>query len=101
GWVLLLLLVVSGLLLRHRFRQGVTPGFDRLLLRLPLFGGLVRESDATRFSSTLAIMLKSGVNLVEAIHIAAGVMGNSVLARQASAIAAQVEEGGSLARALD
>lgn len=101
GWVLLLLLLVAGTLLRSRFRQGTPPWFDRLLLRLPLFGALVRESDATRFSSTLAIMLKSGVNLVEAIHIASAVMANSVLAAQAAAIAGQVEEGGSLARALE
>lgn len=101
GWALVLLLVVVLAALRRRLRQGPVPWLDRLLLRLPLCGALLRESDASRFASTLAILVKSGVNLVEAIHIAAGVMGNTVLAGQAAGIAASVEEGGSLARALE
>ncbi|MES2605534.1 MAG: type II secretion system F family protein, partial [Pseudomonadota bacterium] len=46
-------------------------------------------------------LVASGVSLVEALHIATGVMTNTQL-RNATAVAAQsVEEGGSLARALD
>lgn len=101
GWLLLLVVLLGMAGLRRRLRQGSVPWLDRGLLRLPLLRTLLRESDASRFASTLSILVKSGVNLVEAIHIAGGVMGNSVLAAQAGGIASSVEEGGSLARALE
>jgi general secretion pathway protein F len=75
--------------------------WHRCSLRLPLAGRLLLAADTARFASTLSLLVASGVALVEALAIAIGVMSNSQL-RIATATAAQsVEEGGSLARALD
>jgi general secretion pathway protein F len=41
--------------------------FDRLTLKLPLFGKLSRGINAARFASTLSILTKSGVPLVDAL----------------------------------
>lgn len=99
------LLIGLALLLRVAIRKWLAgeqrPRLDALLLRLPLVAGLTRSADASRFTSTLSILVKSGVSLVEAITIAAAVMDNRVLAGKATAIARSVEEGGSLAKGLE
>lgn len=52
---------------------------DRILIRIPVFGGLIIKSCIARMSRTLATLLKAGVLLVEAIDITAAVAGNAVL----------------------
>lgn len=74
---------------------------DAALLRLPLVGNLLITADTARFASTLSLLTDSGVALIDALGISSDVMMNSALRRQTAAIAQQVGEGGSLARALD
>jgi general secretion pathway protein F len=101
GWSLPLLGVLAFFSARHYLQDGRRAWFDRAVLQLPVAGSLMGAADAARFTSTLSILVKSGVALVEAIRIAADVMDNRVLAAKASSIAATVEEGGSLARAME
>ena len=53
--------------------------FDRLTLKLPLFGKLSRGINAARFASTLSILTQSGVPLVDALRIGAAVSNNWVI----------------------
>lgn len=100
-WLLTAAVLLAWMSVRHWLARSHRPRLDACLLRVPLLGTLVRATDASRFISTLSILVKSGVALVEAIRIAADVMNNRVLATKAAAIARAVEEGGSLARALE
>jgi type IV pilus assembly protein PilC len=52
--------------------------FDRILLKIPLFGQLARLSATSRFARTLSTMFNSGVPLVEALESVAGATGNVV-----------------------
>lgn len=52
---------------------------DRLVLRLPLIGGLVSRRDTARFARTLATLTRSGVPMLTAVETAAGALGNSAL----------------------
>jgi len=102
-WPLLLLLLLAvPLWLRMLLQQ---PNWQlrwhRWCLRWPLLGPLLQAADTARFASTLGLLVQSGVTLVEALGIAAGVMNNLVLRAAAAGAAQTVEEGGSLARALD
>jgi len=54
-----------------------------------------------RFPATLAILIDSGVPLLEAIRIAGQVLNNYVLRQSSEQVAIAVQEGSSLARALD
>ncbi|WP_027590603.1 type II secretion system F family protein, partial [Pseudomonas sp. RL] len=72
-----------------------------LLLRLPLIGGLLRTAECARFASTLAILTRSGVPLVEALDIAGQVIGNRLIRGEVREAARKVREGGSLTRALE
>ena len=102
-WPLMLLVIVLvpvllQQLLRHpRWRAR----WDAFSLKLPLAGSLLQAADTARFASTLGLLTTSGVALVDALAIACGVMSNVVLRAAASVAARSVEEGGSLARALE
>ena len=72
-----------------------------LVLRIPVFGALVRGSEAARAIRTLAILVRSGVPLVDALGIAAGVVGNQMLRVRLQAVAQAVSEGATLARSLE
>ena len=73
---------------------------DRLLLRLPVFGELVRKSVVARWTRTLATMTAAGVPLVEALGSVAGASGNAVYAAATEAIQREVSTGTSLTSAM-
>jgi general secretion pathway protein F len=75
--------------------------WHRFLLRVPFFNELLIQSDSARFSATLSILIDSGVPLLEAIRIAGQVLNNHVLRQSSEQVAIAVQEGSSLARALD
>ena len=52
---------------------------DRVKLRLPLLGDLMRKSSIARFSRTLATLLSSGVSILDALDITARASGNRVI----------------------
>jgi len=98
----LVVLVAIGFALRMALRRrGVRLAVDRLLLKLPVAGGLSREILAARFSRTLGMLLSNGVPLLSALTIAGDVLGN-FLAREAVLQAAEsAKSGQGLARALE
>ncbi len=53
--------------------------FDRLMIRLPLFGELIQKSSVAKLSRTLSTLLSSGVGVMEALDIAAKTAGNKVI----------------------
>lgn len=74
--------------------------WHRLLLAIPGIRGVVVGINTARFSSTLSILMASGVPLLDALRIASAVMSNLVLRGSAQAVALRVQEGSSLHRAL-
>lgn len=74
---------------------------DRFLLRLPVFGTLVRKSVLARWTRTLATMFAAGVPLVEALDSVGGAAGSSLYQRATERIQQDVATGTSLTRAMD
>jgi type IV pilus assembly protein PilC len=52
---------------------------DRVKLKLPLLGDLIRKSSIARFSRTLATLLSSGVSILDALDITARTSNNRVV----------------------
>jgi type IV pilus assembly protein PilC len=73
---------------------------DRLILRLPVFGMLLRKVAVARFSRTLGTMLASGVPILDALEIAAGSAGNAVLENAIRESRTAIAEGRSVAEPL-
>lgn len=75
--------------------------WHRLALRLPVAGQVLRAMEAARFASTLAILGRSAVPLVDALEIAAAVIGNRCIRGRMVDVARSVREGGTLTRGLE
>jgi type IV pilus assembly protein PilC len=73
---------------------------DRLLLRVPLFGDLVRKSTIARWTRTLSTMFAAGVPLVEALDSVGGASGNYVYVIGTKQIQSEVSTGTSLTVAM-
>jgi len=69
---------------------------DRVMLRLPVFGDLVRKSSLARWTRTLATMFAAGVPLVEALDSVAGAAGNYEYYVATKRIQTEVATGSSL-----
>jgi general secretion pathway protein F len=89
-------LVARQLLARPAYRLK----FDRMLLHLPIVGGLLRETLAARLTRTLGSLLQNGVPLIPALGIAKDALGNLAAADAVEAAALGAKGGGGLARPL-
>jgi type IV pilus assembly protein PilC len=69
---------------------------DRLMLKLPVFGDVIRKATMARWARTLATMFAAGVPLVEALDSVGGASGNWVYASATKKIQQEVSTGTSL-----
>jgi type IV pilus assembly protein PilC len=87
----------------RRWRR--TPGgrrtWDRLVLRIPVFGGLVRKTALARFASTLSTLLSSGVPILEALDITKDTADNTLVAEGVTAIADGARRGDPMHQSLE
>lgn len=73
---------------------------DRLVLRLPVVGGLVARTAMARFARTLAVLTRAGVPILDALTMGSQVVGNGVFADAVDRIGQQVTRGSTLAEPL-
>jgi type IV pilus assembly protein PilC len=70
--------------------------FDSVVLKLPVVGGLVKETNSARITRTLSSLLSSGVAYNEAISITRDVVQNESYKKVLSDAMNKVEKGGSI-----
>ena len=75
-------------------------GFDRLVLRLPILGEILRKATIARWTRTLSTMFAAGVPLVESLDAVAGASGNALYAAGTRKIQTDVATGTSLTNAM-
>lgn len=73
---------------------------DRLTLKIPVFGELIRKATIARFARTLATMFSAGVPLVEALDSVAGASGNRVYYDATKRVQSEISTGTSLTVAM-
>ena len=73
---------------------------DRLMLKAPVFGGLIRKATIARWTRTLSTMFAAGVPLVEALDSVGGASGNQVYVIATKSIQGEVATGTSLTVAM-
>ena len=80
--------------------EAMQMAMDRLFLRLPVFGSLIRKSVIARWTRTLATMFAAGVPLVESLDSVGGAAGNYVYKKGTRQIQSEVSTGTSLTSAM-
>ena len=100
-WVLLV--VIGGSMLALRQYVATENGhrnYDRMILKLPITGKLLRIIVTTRFARTLAILLNSGIPLLQSMDIARAVVDNAVISEAIESAKEGIREGESIAEPL-
>ncbi|MBI2815769.1 MAG: type II secretion system F family protein [Acidobacteria bacterium] len=97
GWVF----IVAGIVIFFAFKsvyrtEGGRYSVDSVMLRLPVFGMLLRKIAVARFTRTLGTLITSGVPLMEALVITARTSGNAVIEATIMKVRKAVEEGRTL-----
>jgi len=73
---------------------------DQLMLKLPIMGDLIQKTALARFSRTLATLLASGVNILDALEITAKTSGNKVVENAIMKARSSIKEGETIAAPL-
>jgi type IV pilus assembly protein PilC len=100
-WVAAVLIISSLLFIRAWKRSpSMQISTDKLLLKLPLFGPVIRKAIIARWTRTLSTMFAAGVPLVESLDSVGGASGNAVYIEATRKISAAVNSGSSLVSAM-
>ena len=73
---------------------------DGVKLRAPVFGSLFHKTALSRFSSTLAMLMKSGVPILHALEIVSDTVNNRVIGKAITEVQLSVRDGESIAKPL-
>ena len=101
-WLLFGVTIGGGYFFLQSWRRSekIQMAMDRLFLRLPIFGDLIRKSVLARWTRTLSTMFGAGVPLVEALDSVGGAAGNAVYAVATEQIQREVSTGTALTMAM-
>ncbi len=98
-WWLIFLMLFAGIFALRQYyatEQGRYQ-IDRLMLKLPALGLLLRKIAVARFCRTLGTLLSSGVPILDSLHITARTAGNAVIEEAIFTVRKEVEQGKTLA----
>jgi type IV pilus assembly protein PilC len=101
-WLLFGVMIGGGYFFIQTWRRSekMQMAMDRLFLRLPIFGDLIRKAVLARWTRTLSTMFGAGVPLVEALDSVGGAAGNAVYAQATEQIQKEVSTGTALTMAM-
>ncbi|HLG92174.1 MAG TPA: type II secretion system F family protein, partial [Acidimicrobiales bacterium] len=102
-WSYIVLAVIAALAFagyRYVHTEKGRARYDELLLRIPVFGALVRKTALARFSRTLASLVQTGVPILESLDIVAATCGNTVVANAARGAKSGVQVGEAISKPL-
>lgn len=101
-WLLILIFIGISITVDRLLKiSAIRSGWDKILLQLPVISRFLKTIETERFSSTLSILVSSGVPLLDALRIASAVISNSEIKLSCLAVANAVQEGESLHRAME
>ncbi len=91
------------IVLMHYFRKSEAGGYlwDRISLRMPIFGSLFRMVALSRFSRTFSTLIQSGVEILAALDIVSATAGNRVIEKAVAGARVAISAGESIAKPLE
>ncbi|MGH9363278.1 MAG: type II secretion system F family protein, partial [Thermoanaerobaculia bacterium] len=103
---LFLPLIIGGFLFVTAFRKYYATYngrrvVDRMMLRMPVFGDLIRKVAVSKFCRTLATLISSGVPILDGLEITAKTSGNAIVEDAIMSVRMGVESGLTIAQPLN
>jgi type IV pilus assembly protein PilC len=99
-WVIIALIALIYGFKRYRDTAAGKKVTDSLLLKLPVFGNLLKKTAVARFTRTLGTMISSGVPILDALEIVAKTAGNVVIEEIIYEVRGSIAEGQTIAEPL-
>lgn len=102
GWLIIIGLIggVIGFVQWHKRSANLQKKVDKMLLKLPIFGNIVRKATIARWARTTATLFAAGVPLVEVLDSVSNAAGNIIYEEATKTIRNQVNQGMSLTSGL-
>ncbi len=94
-WPIFLIVIVVIIVAFKRYtssEKGVLL-FDKIKLKLPLLGEVLRQIEISRFARTLGMLLKNGIPILEALKVTSRTTGNKIFAIEAQRFYKGIEKG--------
>lgn len=103
AWWLYMVFGIAGVVAAIKFYYQTPHGrmnIDRMLLRLPIFGDLLRKVAVARFSQNMSLLLSSGVPILDGLAITARTAGNKVVEKAIMESRVSISQGKTVAEPL-
>jgi type IV pilus assembly protein PilC len=101
-YVIVLVVVIAYIFLRVLF---AIPAFkyhkDKMTLKLPVFGKLLKVIYTARFARTLSSLYSAGISIINCLQISKNTIGNAYIEQQFDKVIADVKSGENLSTAID
>jgi type IV pilus assembly protein PilC len=98
------IIVIGVVITAHSQARARSVGYryntDKLKLKLPLFGTIIKKVAVARFTRTLGTMIASGVPILDALEIVSKTAGNMVIEEELQETRASISEGKTIAEPL-
>jgi type IV pilus assembly protein PilC len=92
--------LVMLLFISYRASESFAYRVDAIMLKLPVFGQVIRKIDMARFTHFFSVMFNSGIDILDSLEAAKGVVSNRVLQESIDLVKTNVMEGNSLTASL-
>ncbi|MFW6034923.1 MAG: type II secretion system F family protein [Halothermotrichaceae bacterium] len=101
-WYILIAVIALGGLLFYNYKKTPTGEYniDKIMLKFPIIGKMMKKVYISRIASTLSTLLDSGVDLLASLTIVEDVVGNEVFARILTDARSEIREGVPFSRPL-
>lgn len=99
AWILLVIAVIVALVFLFNKIYSTTAGryqIDKIFLKVPVFGDLLKKVAVARFSRTFGTLVRSGVPILSSLEIVQNTAGNAVLAKVVEDVREEVTQGGTI-----
>lgn len=97
--IVIIIIVIIGLTVGYNFYSKTPQGkvvIDKISLKIPVMGDLLKKQTIARFSRTLATLMSSGVNIISALETTAKTSGNAVVEQAVMKARSAIQEGESI-----
>ncbi len=98
--IVYIIAILIGLAIAIRYYYRTEVGnfrIDAVLIKIPIFGTLIKKQAIARFARTLSTLLASGVNILDSLEITSGTTGNKVVEKAVLRSRTSIAQGESIA----